>query len=716
MESSDTPGDSGIEKSFEEENKRTIAKPPKKRKANDIEPGISPPTHHMRRTISSIDLNYWIKQRVLAKRDGYFRPGVIEVVQLCRHIGVRFDDCIDLIYYHDILDLKLHQIISDNSPMRRMISIGLKVCVRINLKENVFYEGYVMEMKNQPVPFRVRIKTMDNNVEDHWVPRASLRLLQPPWYEDLEEMVPEIETPPPPPQLSAPMPLASHHPAVPTMSPSPRLERPVSVAHSNMSNSMERGDSSEDEMRNEDVDFDSSGLSTPRSGSATPGSRSQSDKDRSKQPPKKRESARSRSAQSESSRASTPRSPNSAQRYKKGDVVTTPNGIRKKYNGKQWRRLCGKEGCTKESQRRGFCSRHLSLRGKGFRSASNFPGAMRDENDGQAGWPVTGRDSEAEFVERPSTARFDETEAANMLVSLGSRSTTPAFSPTPSQNPLSPQLGHPENLSPTGTVRRQMSFTPISPHPHSYITSPTRSWSTGTSKSGSSSSEHVSPITPRFPQVNPGHQISPADVAHVKMGAALPTKTDSRSPAKLVNSNQVVYSKNPGFPVGFPQKMAPNISELLREPVVSCYNEQLGVKAGGMNMVRHPPDQVLPISSGIDNSENKTPKIVYVPQSADVAAIVPGSLQSRVHGQVHLQAKSQEVSVVQSPALIQTVIQNPQQSVQPVMPIQTTAVQLTTGANHPAPTALLPIMPVSDVSSKENQVPDIQVGKYLLFS
>lgn len=49
--------------------------------------------------------------------------------------------------------------------------------------------------------------------------------------------------------------------------------------------------------------------------------------------------------------------------YKKGDIVSTPNGIRKKFNGKQWRRLCSKDGCTKESQRRGYCSRHLSMRG-----------------------------------------------------------------------------------------------------------------------------------------------------------------------------------------------------------------------------------------------------------------------------------------------------------------------------------------------------------------
>ena len=67
-------------------------------------------------------------------------------------------------------------------------------------------------------------------------------------------------------------------------------------------------------------------------------------------------------------RQSTPTSPRSLpatpHKYKKGDVVSTPTGIRKKFNGKQWRRLCSREGCSKESQRRGYCSRHLSLRGK----------------------------------------------------------------------------------------------------------------------------------------------------------------------------------------------------------------------------------------------------------------------------------------------------------------------------------------------------------------
>lgn len=61
-------------------------------------------------------------------------------------------------------------------------------------------------------------------------------------------------------------------------------------------------------------------------------------------------------------------------KYKKGDVVSTPSGIRKKFNGKQWRRLCSKDECPKESQRRGYCSRHLNLKGSCLRSGpSNFP-------------------------------------------------------------------------------------------------------------------------------------------------------------------------------------------------------------------------------------------------------------------------------------------------------------------------------------------------------
>lgn len=119
-----------------------------------------------------------------------------------------------------------------------------------------------------------------------------------------------------------------------------RIERPVSSS----AGSIDHGDTSDDEMMNDDsISFDSSGMSTPRSGSATPGSGSRSQNGR-RNPPKKRDPNRSRSAQStESSRSSTPRSPLMG-KYKKGDVISATNGVRKKFNGKQWRRLCSREG------------------------------------------------------------------------------------------------------------------------------------------------------------------------------------------------------------------------------------------------------------------------------------------------------------------------------------------------------------------------------------
>ena len=45
---------------------------------------------------------------------------------------------------------------------------------------------------------------------------------------------------------------------------------------------------------------------------------------------------------------------------KKGEIIVTPEGVKKKFNGKQWRRLCGVDECWKESQKCGLCSKHLN--------------------------------------------------------------------------------------------------------------------------------------------------------------------------------------------------------------------------------------------------------------------------------------------------------------------------------------------------------------------
>ncbi|KAL0172335.1 hypothetical protein M9458_032646, partial [Cirrhinus mrigala] len=240
----------------------------------------------------------------------------------------------------------------------------------------------------------------------------------------------------------------------------------------------------------------------------------------------------SASSSASSSRSRTPLSA-AQQKYKKGDVVCTPNGIRKKFNGKQWRRLCSREGCMKESQRRGYCSRHLSMRtkemegavgergsGGGGESSSGTvtPSDLRGRASSEFDWDETSRDS-SETSSRGTDSRprlglpsllpqdfsrfdFDECEAATMLVSLGSRSVTPSFSPISNQSPFSPTPSpsasplfgfHPATFSP-------ITASPVLPPRRHKHPSGTNS---GVSKHGTGGTErekdrHLSGIVPSF--------------------------------------------------------------------------------------------------------------------------------------------------------------------------------------------------------------------------
>lgn len=160
------------------------------------------------------------------------------------------------------------------------------------------------------------------------------------------------------------------------------------------------------------------------------------------------------------SHPATPRSQAATpHKFNKGDVVQSETGVRKKFNGKQWRRLCSNPNCTKESQRRGFCSRHLNQRGNALRSStgpSHFP--SRSSSNTQAD-EETSRESETSPNYRV-TGRFDqeETDVANMLVSLSSsRSATPSFS-SPTNHGTSPMN---VTQSPVTVGNRQNLFMPI---------------------------------------------------------------------------------------------------------------------------------------------------------------------------------------------------------------------------------------------------------------
>ncbi|XP_069968585.1 putative transcription factor capicua isoform X3 [Bactrocera oleae] len=183
------------------------------------------------------------------------------------------------------------------------------------------------------------------------------------------------------------------------------------------------------------------------------------------------------SVQSRGSTSSTPRSQGTTpHRFKKGDIVQSESGVRKKYNGKQWRRLCGM--CSKESQRRGLCSRHLNQKGNAFRpnGANRFPGDMNSRSSSKTQVDEdTSRDSETSPNYRVAgRSDQEETDVANILVSLSSsRSATPSYS-SPVNHGTSPMN---VTNSPVPVVsNRQNFFTPIGGGPVVTADAQTTKW------------------------------------------------------------------------------------------------------------------------------------------------------------------------------------------------------------------------------------------------
>ena len=204
LETADHPTESGVIKSpCEDETVRAIAKPPKKRKTmDDMEQEVVSTTIPSKQP--AVNLDDWINQRVLARKDNTYQPGLIKEIFQRRDVGVLFDGDKDKVFFHDVLDSnKLCDLINDNPPSAMMISVGCRVCVRIKSEQNIFYEGQVIDKKMQQ--YRVRLAHalhVERFGPEVHIARAAVRLMQPPWYEDLQEGIPEQPTPPPPPHIS----------------------------------------------------------------------------------------------------------------------------------------------------------------------------------------------------------------------------------------------------------------------------------------------------------------------------------------------------------------------------------------------------------------------------------------------------------------------------------------------------------------------------------
>ncbi|KAL8609803.1 hypothetical protein ACOMHN_052857 [Nucella lapillus] len=327
-----------------------ISKPLKKRKVcsdSGTDESLSPNTCILPPVPKRIkvDLNEWKNQRVLArKREGLFHPGRIIGHINNQHVIIEFDgDDTVPETFENVFDCQESEVISDMCPLSMMIRIGASVCVRLNTDTKHFQKGVLLEKKagKTGTLYRVRLTGVGGQTleEDHWVSRVNLRLLQAPWSEECEE---------PP-------------------APSPRLQSLLTSAtpprHS--------------EYQHTNTEFQQYNILESTSGSASlkPFKAALSETSAVVEESSKRQEAQPQPFQWSSAVGSQLGHPseNLCPSYKKGDVVTTPTGIRKKFNGKQWRRLCSREGCSKESQRRGFCSRHLSLKGYSWAHGRSFP-------------------------------------------------------------------------------------------------------------------------------------------------------------------------------------------------------------------------------------------------------------------------------------------------------------------------------------------------------
>lgn len=140
----------------------------------------------------SIELSEWKDHRILALCNNFYYPGVIKHA-VDENVFIELDQNKELIKLNHILSSRKYDIIKDVSPSLKQITIDSKVCFRhsrlnnLKLSEpsiNVFSIGTVRQILVNPTRFVIEVFTKKEN---YLVRRADLRLLQPPWWDELEE-------------------------------------------------------------------------------------------------------------------------------------------------------------------------------------------------------------------------------------------------------------------------------------------------------------------------------------------------------------------------------------------------------------------------------------------------------------------------------------------------------------------------------------------------
>lgn len=324
---------------------RPIMKPPKKRHHDmDFEtpkttpepaalPLESTPAQADPSTVA-LDLHEWKNHRVLARQDNIYLPGLIKAIHNSNVVEVLFDN--DRHTHSFYGTNRSVDVISDHSPAANDVIVGLDVCARMSSEAIEFYAGRIIDRKQQGSAWTYLVSVEDGGSKT-WVSRANVRLLQSPWFEDSEEA-----------EIVELMSMRRH--SVQGAAGDEGVEVKDAYFHKSPGAESQLSTSSSVGNKSNQGSVDSKGSpvdsAKPWFGNTdySPGSSSR--------------------GSVEGNRKDAGHSPGNQEKFQKGQVVATPSGVRKKFNGKQWRRLCSRANCSKESQRRGFCSRHLSQTGR----------------------------------------------------------------------------------------------------------------------------------------------------------------------------------------------------------------------------------------------------------------------------------------------------------------------------------------------------------------
>ncbi|KHK00004.1 hypothetical protein OESDEN_00066 [Oesophagostomum dentatum] len=130
-----------------------------------------------------VNLHEWLGTRVLARvSSGGYQPGSIKNVHDNKDVVVQFDDGQELRFDDVMNEANSNLIIADQAPSPSTIKIKTMVCVRLPTEQNVYRTGELISISSTPAKYLVRVTSSES---DSSVSRANLRLLRPPWYEEL---------------------------------------------------------------------------------------------------------------------------------------------------------------------------------------------------------------------------------------------------------------------------------------------------------------------------------------------------------------------------------------------------------------------------------------------------------------------------------------------------------------------------------------------------